>query len=439
MINWDNIDHDYKIFEDPIHGYIKINSNALQFIDTRQFQRLRYLKQLGTLSYIFHSANHTRFEHSIGVGYLSGNLLLNLKKDQPELEITNKYINIVQLSGLLHDIGHGPFSHIFDSEFIPLIYPNSNYKHEQMSNQMIEYLIDDNNIDIDQSDINLIKNIIDGPKNINNRLNNNNYLYEIVANSTNCIDVDKFDYLSRDMYYLFGSEKTYNFNRIFKYNRIIDNTICYNSKITFDIYNLFQQRYLMHKQIYNHKTGKGIEYMICDILLKANNKLKIAECIYNPEEFINLTDEILNIIKISKDPDLKESKDIITRLEKRDIYKFIDEYIVPIELIDYIKTINAIDIISQNSELSNLITIDDIIIFDKKMNYNLNDKNPVDNVYFYNIKNKDYKYKKNKENISLLLPDIFEERIIRIYSKINNIKINNLLKIAFNNYIKDYN
>ena len=438
MINWDNIDQDYKIFEDPIHGYIKINANALQFIDTRQFQRLRYLKQLGTLSYIFHSANHTRFEHSIGVGYLSGNLLLNLKKDQPELEITNKYINIVQLSGLLHDIGHGPFSHIFDSEFIPLVYPNSNYKHEQMSNQMIEYLINDNYIDIDQSDINLIKNIIDGPKNINNRLNNNNYLYEIVANSTNCIDVDKFDYLSRDMYYLFGSEKSYNFNRIFKYNRIIDNTICYNSKITFDIYNLFQQRYLMHKQIYNHKTGKGIEYMICDILLKANNKLKIAECIYNPEEFINLTDDILNTIKISKDPGLQESKDIITRLEKRDIYKYIEEFIVPNELTDKIKTINPLDIISSNSELHNLITIDDIIIFDKKMNYNLNDKNPVDNVYFYNIKNKDYKYKKNKENISLLLPDVFEERIIRLYSKLNNNKINNLLKNAFNNYIKQY-
>ena len=438
MINWDNIDQDYKIFEDPIHGYIKINSNALQFIDTRQFQRLRYLKQLGSLSYIFHSANHTRFEHSIGVGYLSSNLLINLKKNQPELEITNKYINIIQLSGILHDIGHGPFSHVFDSEFIPLVYPNSNYKHEQMSNQMIEYLIDDNYIDIDRSDINLIKNIIDGPKNSINRLNNNNYLYEIVANSTNCIDVDKFDYLSRDMYYLFGSEKSYNFNRIFKYNRIIDNTICYNSKITFDIYNLFQQRYFMHKQIYNHKTGKGIEYMVCDILLKANHILKIADCIYNPEEFINLTDDILNTIKISKDPDLQESKDIITRLEKRDLYKYIDEFIVPNDLTDKIKTINLIDIISSNSELNNLITIDDIIIFDKKMNYNLNDKNPVDNVYFYNIKNKEHKYKKNKENISLLLPEVFEERIIRLYSKINNSKINDLLKDAFNNYIKQY-
>ena len=178
--------------------------------------------------------------------------------------------------------------------------------------------------------------------------------------------------------------------------------------------------------------------MVCDILLKANHILKIADCIYNPEEFINLTDDILNTIKISKDPDLQESKDIITRLEKRDLYKYIDEFIVPNDLTDKLKPINLIDIISSNSELNNLITIDDIIIFDKKMNYNLNDKNPVDNVYFYNIKNKEHKYKKNKENISLLLPEVFEERIIRLYSKINNSKINDLLKDAFNNYIKQY-
>ena len=438
MIDWDNIDSDYKIFEDPIHGYIKINSNILQFIDTRQFQRLRYLKQLGTLSYIFHSANHTRFEHSIGVGYLSGQLLINLKKDQPELDINNKNINLINLAGLLHDIGHGPFSHVFDSEFIPLIYPNINYKHELMSNKMIEYLIDDNYIDIDTTDINFIKNIIESPKNISNRLNDKNYLYEIVANSTNCIDVDKFDYLSRDMYYLFGSEKSYNFNRIFKYNRIIDNTICYNSKITFDIYNLFQQRYFMHKQIYNHNKGKAIEYMICDILFKANKKLQIAECINNPSDFINLTDDIINVIKLSKDPELNESKLLINRLEKRDLYKFIDEYIVPIELTNKIKSIKPIDIISYNSKLCNKILIDDLIIFDKKLNFNLNDQNPVDNVYFYNIKNKNIKYKKNKENISLLLPNIFEERIIRLYSKINNDLINSLLKDAFNLYIKQF-
>jgi hypothetical protein len=154
---------------------------------------------------------------------------------------------------------------------------------------------------------------------------------------------------------------------------------------------------------------------------------------------MKLTDEIIYTIKYSNNRNLKQSQNIINRLEKRDLYNFIDEYIIPKQLEDKIKKINAIDIISMNSELSNLITIDDIIIFDKKMNYNLNDKNPVDNVYFYNIKNKDYKYKKNKENISLLLPDVFEERIIRIYSKINNVKINNLLKIAFNKYIKYYN
>jgi hypothetical protein len=87
--------------------------------------------------------------------------------------------------------------------------------------------------------INLVKNIILGSKTNTTKLDSRDFMYEIVANGKNSIDVDKMDYLSRDMYYLFGSEKSYDFNRIFKYNRIIDNTICYNSKISFDIYNLF--------------------------------------------------------------------------------------------------------------------------------------------------------------------------------------------------------
>ena len=107
--------------------------------------------------------------------------------------------------------------------------------------------------------------------------------------------------------------------------------------------------------------------------------------------------------------------------------------------IDYESLKNQLDILYYNSELCYKILIDDLIIFDKKINFNLNDKNPVDKVYFYNIKNKNIKYKKNKENISLLLPNIFEERIIRLYSKINDNLINSLLKDAFNLYIKQFN
>ncbi len=437
-MDWDDIHKTNKIFNDPIYCNIELNPITLQFIDTPQFQRLRNIKQLGFLSYIFPSAVHTRFEHSIGTGHLATQLIKKFQINQCNLHITNRDIGIINIAATCHDLAHSIGSHLFDDLFIPLMTNNYNYSHEQMGLTMLDYLIDDNYIDIDKNDINLIKNIILGSKTNISKLDSRDFMYEIVANGKNSIDVDKIDYLSRDMHYLFGKYKTYNFNRLLKYNYIIDNTICYDSKVDTNIYDLFQQRYNMHKDIYNNKKSKSIDYMICDILYYANNELHIIDSINSPKNFMKLTDEIIYTIKYSNNRNLKQSQNIINRLEKRDLYNFIDEYIIPKQLEDKIKKINPIDIISSNSELNNLITINDIIIFDKKMNYNLNDKNPVDNVYFYNVKNKHYKYKKNKENISLLLPDVFEERIIRLYSKINNTNINNLLKKAFNNYIKIY-
>lgn len=417
------------ILEDPIYGYMEFNNEVSKFINTPEFQRLRNLKQLGTLCYIYNSANHTRLEHSLGVSYLSNNLIKKFKNDHLELEITNLDINNVSIAGLMHDIGHGPYSHVFDNEFIPLIYPNINYKHENMSLTLIDTIIDNNNIDIESIDIKKIKNLI-------NSTNKNNFIYEIVANSTNSIDVDKFDYLIRDMYYLLGYSKFHDFNKILKYNKIINNNICYDSRLSLDLYNLFQQRYIMHKQFYNHKIGKAVEYMISDILFYANGIYKIADSIFDPNEFIKYTDDIINTIKFNNDlndPNLIKAKAIINRLDRREFYTFIDEYIVPNDKAKHLK-INLIDIISYNNTNIKL-NIDDIILFDKKINYNSKDKNPIDNVYFYD---NNIKYKLKKDNISLLLPNIFEERILRIYSKINNKKINDAIQNCFQLYIKQF-
>lgn len=89
------------IFEDPIYGSMEFDSISLDFINTIEFQRLRYLKQLGTLSYIYNSANHTRLEHSLGVSHLTYNLINKFKIEQPKLNITKNDINLIQLSGLL--------------------------------------------------------------------------------------------------------------------------------------------------------------------------------------------------------------------------------------------------------------------------------------------------------------------------------------------------
>jgi HD superfamily phosphohydrolase len=414
-------------FEDPIYGSMEFNNICLDFINTKEFQRLRYLKQLGTLSYIYNSANHTRLEHSLGVSHLSFNLINKFKLEQPELNIFHKDIELVKLSALLHDIGHGPYSHVFDSEFIPKIYPNIDYSHEDMSIKIIDYMIDKNNIDIEKNDIKLIKNYIQ----------NNDYKegfkYEIVANYNNSIDVDKFDYLMRDMYYLLGYSKIHDFSKIFKNTKIIDNTICYDSKISLDIYNLFQQRYFMHKQFYNHKIGKAVEYMIRDILIESNSTFKIAESINDISRFINFTDDIINTIKLTNNVNLNNAKKIIKQLDKRDFYKFIDEYIIPNDISNNLDKIKPIDILSY---CDNNINVDDIIVYDKKINYNYKDQNPVDFVYFYDNNDLNKKYKLNKNNISLLLPHIFEERIIRIYSKLNNPIQNKKIKDSFNLYMK---
>lgn len=101
------------------------------------------------------------------------------------------------------------------------------------------------------------------------RVDKRGYLYEIVANGRNCIDVDKFDYLARDMLNLFGVRKVFNFSRLTMFNRVIGDQICYHTSVNLDIYDMFQQRYQMHKQIYNHRKGKAVEYMICDAMLLA--------------------------------------------------------------------------------------------------------------------------------------------------------------------------
>ena len=98
----------------PIHGIIGITPLMKKIIDTPEFKRLHGLRQLGAAYLVYPSANHTRFEHSIGVAHLAGIMIKHLQQNQPELEITDRTIELVQIAGLVHDIGHGPFSHMYD-------------------------------------------------------------------------------------------------------------------------------------------------------------------------------------------------------------------------------------------------------------------------------------------------------------------------------------
>nr|XP_020444915.1 deoxynucleoside triphosphate triphosphohydrolase SAMHD1-like [Monopterus albus] len=117
-----------KVFNDPIHGHVELHPLLIKIIDTPQFQRLRYIKQLGGTYFVFPGASHNRFEHSIGVGYLAGQLVQALNAKQPELLISHRDILCVQIAGLCHDLGHGPFSHTFDATFLPKARPDTKWK-----------------------------------------------------------------------------------------------------------------------------------------------------------------------------------------------------------------------------------------------------------------------------------------------------------------------
>lgn len=115
-------------------------------------------------------------------------------------EISERHRRIVSTAGLCHDIGHGPFSHIFDGKFMPVVRPDLDFTHEEMGARLIDHMIDKNNLDWEREDIRMIQDLITGE--YQSYPDEVKPLFDIVSNKRNSIDVDKMDYLLRDSYYV---------------------------------------------------------------------------------------------------------------------------------------------------------------------------------------------------------------------------------------------
>ena len=301
-----------KLIHDTIHGLIEIDDMCLKIINTPEFQRLRNIKQLSTVYYVFPGATHSRFEHSLGVSHLAGEFLSSLKHRQPELKITDEDIQNIKIAGLCHDLGHGPFSHTFDKLLENI--DNSNKHHEVRSGNILKLINDKYQLEIQKENLDRIIDLIH-PKEMNL---NKQFMYQIVANNLNGLDVDKYDYLKRDTYYL-GFSYSCDYSRICKYARVINNNICYPKKVLSDLCEIYYTRLRLHRQVYNHPVCKSIEFMIQDILSKTLDKFININDI-DLIKFCELDDNIINIIKILKISE--ESIKIIDRLSVRDLYKY---------------------------------------------------------------------------------------------------------------------
>ena len=431
---------DYKIISDVIHGSIPLSRIAIMIIDTSEFQRLRYLKQLSTCYFAFPNAIHTRFEHSIGTYHIAKRMLYTLRnksrlfeldiiKDIPELityfktnNITSNYltsfiIELVAIAALCHDLGHGPFSHLFDDYFLIQNKLEENKQkflhHESRSCMLLENIIKKNDI---------LSNIItdDLLKFICTLINpdsekHNGYIYQIVSNSLNSIDVDKFDYLTRDSRML-GINISFNFNRLIDNALIINNVICYPKKIDIDIINLFMTRHYMHKKVYSHKTVVSSLLLITELLQIMNEYLQFIKNIDDLDKFILLTDDyIINLGRFYAQTD-KRLQDIFNRLDKHNMYHVIySTYINPDEKL--------------SDELLEYINDDkDIIFFSSIIGFISGKKrNPLESILLYKTKNP-YGGVENllQSDSNRLMPQNYQEKLIMLFHKEKKILLDNI-------------
>ncbi|GCC30902.1 deoxynucleoside triphosphate triphosphohydrolase SAMHD1 [Chiloscyllium punctatum] len=450
---------DMKVFNDPIHGHIEMHPVLVRIIDTPQFQRLRFIKQLGGTYFVYPGASHNRFEHSIGVGYLAGQLVKALAERQPELRINHRDILCVQIAGLCHDLGHGPFSHLFDGKFIPLTRKDLIWTHEDASLSMFEHLIKSNGLEtllinhglILPNDLVFIKEQIRGPT-VETRSNGEGcstkssvwpykgrprekgFLYEIVANKRNGIDVDKWDYFARDCHHL-GIRNNFDFARFLKFARVCQirkmKHICTRDKEVGDMYNMFHTRNTLHRRAYQHRVCNIIESMITEALVLADpyieisgtdGKLyKISEAIDDMVAYTKLTDEIFQQILNSSRPELKPAREILNNVLCRKLYKWIGQTQPEAETTIQPEEINELNnqiaAAIPSTPLHVTLAPEDFIVNVVQMDYGMAKQNPINKIRFYCKHNPNQAIKIRKDQVSQLLPERFTEQLIQVYCK----------------------
>lgn len=300
---------------DPIHGSIEVCEDAKNIIDTVEFQRLRNIKQLGYCYYVFPGASHNRFEHSVGVYHLSKKYMSILNKDH--IWFNKNDIKLISIAALIHDMGHGPFSHLFDDL--------TNSQHELRSIEIFKYINVKYTLNYSEDDIKFITDVLIPIDDLIE--NRHKYLYQIVSNK-NGMDVDRMDYIMRDIY-MIGLNYGIEYERIMKGSVIRDNNIVFYEKVRTPVEDFYRVRYNLYKDVYNHSAVRAIEYMIKEILSLCDTEFKLKEIINNKDwnEFMKINDSIINYISFinSNNDNIIKAKQIINNIHSRKLYKLLGE------------------------------------------------------------------------------------------------------------------
>jgi HD superfamily phosphohydrolase len=288
--------------KDPVYGYVYITEREKDVIDSYPVQRLRRLRQLAGAEYVYPGANHTRFEHSVGVMYLAGKVTENYNISQI---ISKEEAEMVKIAALLHDVGHGPFSHVFEH----LLTKELNKTHEDMTSWIIK------NSELKDVMGKLGYNAEDIASLAVGRFYKRGkvFLNQVISSS---IDVDKLDFVVRDTYHT-GAE--YGFVDVFRLIHtfdILDENLAVDMGALSTLESFIIARIESFKSIYFHRVGRAAQIMLATALEKANEELGLTS-FKTPEEYLAMDDyTVWTMLK-----NCKKSSPIIKNLERRRMLK----------------------------------------------------------------------------------------------------------------------
>ena len=290
-----------KILNDPIYGFISIPSELIyKIIEHTYFQRLRRISQLGLSYLVYPGAHHTRFHHAIGAMHLMQKAILVLKNKGVKINVDEEEGLLIAI--LLHDIGHGPFSHALEHSLV------KNISHESIS---IEFMKE-------------LNSIFKGKLSLAIKIFQNKYkkkfLHQLISSQ---IDVDRLDYLNRDSFYSGVAEGIVNSTRIIDMYNVFNGNLVVDYKGIYTIEKFLLSRKLMYLQVYMHKTVLSAEHTLMNILKRAKYLASNNISIFSTN---NLKKFLSSEINMNDKKNISENLKLFSKLDDYDIMTSIKEW-----------------------------------------------------------------------------------------------------------------
>ncbi|MFP7201911.1 HD domain-containing protein [Lysinibacillus halotolerans] len=238
-----------KVFKDPVHRYVHVRDQVIwDLIGTKEFQRLRRIRQLGTTYLVFHGAEHSRFNHSLGVYEIVRRITDDIFRGRPEWDEGERLL--ILCAALLHDLGHGPFSHAFENVF--------QTDHEYFTRQIL----------LGETEVNgVLKRVSEQFPEMVAQVIEKKYPNELVVSLISSqIDADRMDYLQRDAYYTGVSYGHFDMERILRVMRPRNGQVLIKSSGMHAVEDYIMSRYQMYLQVYFHPVSRSAEVLLNNIL-----------------------------------------------------------------------------------------------------------------------------------------------------------------------------